>query len=307
MAVLKSYLLLGVALGLTACERAPTPFEMTREHVAVHAVLLAGSDRAPLKIARFRPLTQRTAPLTGLGVALIQGSDTLRLEQAQPGMEGCAGVVLEVAEPGCYTGRLSAPIRSGEHYELDIELPGGERAWGTALVPNPPQVLTPEIAQRIPLRCPSPDECRTVAGSKVLEPLAIIPTSWRAKPDAARIELDLHLMTVYRDGQAVDDAQCRFFPPNPQAFEGAAETHTEFRIYEVSCGTNVSSEVHWDSIAARVVVTAFDTAYARYANTVFGRESLLDSYASAGIRGALGVFGGAASSEREVILVRQNH
>jgi hypothetical protein len=77
---------------------------------------------------------------------------------------------------------------------------------------------------------------------------------------------------------------------------------TGLPIFAVECLRDGIPE-RWDSLEARVLVTAFDTAYARYAAQVIGQESILRSHAAAGLSGAYGVFAGAAAAERRLVLI----
>jgi hypothetical protein len=76
----------------------------------------------------------------------------------------------------------------------------------------------------------------------------------------------------------------------------------DHRILAAYCARG-SEMVSWDSVVVRLVVTAYDTAYARYVGEVISNESVRRSRASAGVQGALGVFAGAASAERRLVLV----
>lgn len=57
------------------------------------------------------------------------------------------------------------------------------------------------------------------------------------------------------------------------------------------------------SFPARLLLTAYDTACARYVAQVIGRGSVLQGRASAGVEGSLGVFAEAASAERRAVFV----
>jgi hypothetical protein len=58
--------------------------------------------------------------------------------------------------------------------------------------------------------------------------------------------------------------------------------------------------VAWDSVATEVVVTAYDSAYAAFA---LHGESFSRGSTSAGLQGAYGVFGSAATNRREIMIV----
>ncbi len=135
-----------------------------------------------------------------------------------------------------------------------------------------------------------------------------------AKPAAPRHALrgseaacvhGLGARTAYRGGQPVPDAECTLSQTAGPDTDVIAFDSLIVALFEVDCRQG-STSVAWDSISARLAVTAFDTAYARYAKEVLdsrSREAIRAPRASAGIQGVLGLFGGAAAATRDVMLI----
>jgi hypothetical protein len=135
--------------------------------------------------------------------------------------------------------------------------------------------------------------------------LASFPVRWIRPDGAARMEVSLGAGTVFRSSQSVPGAQCTLLQTAGADTDVIARDSLIVALFEVTCrqgGTFVAR----DSISARLGVTAFDTAYARYAKEVLdsrSREAIRAPRASAGIQGVLGLFGGAAAATRDVMLI----
>lgn len=268
--------------------------------VEVYGVLRTGSDTAAVLVRRFEEGEFASPPLSGADVRLIAGSDTFRLPEAPEGLLHCipperADDLPRPAGPGCYTALLPAPVRGGETYLLRIVLPGGGEVRGTAVVPEPPGVELPAEGARYDVQN---------GGVREEQPLAAIPVRWVPGSGTARIELSLAPgLPLPRDRPrpgnrcVVDD-----FAPPTQRIDPSGSA--ELWIYEAGCFLGIEPAA-WDSIPARLRVTAYDTAYARYAREVLGRSGARLERLSAGLTGAVGVFAGSASGERRVMLVRQ--
>ncbi len=308
MAILMRRIVL-VGLGfLTGCERAPTPLEYTREHTVVYSVLSAGTAAVAVQVMRSDPNSSEARPVSGAEVLLRRDAEAAtRLIEGTGATPGeCGGdPVPPLAGRGCYRGTLLEPVEPGARYHLLIALPSGDTVRGTAAVPRAPAVTEPQHGSRYPVRCAREDRCEaeSIPGQPLVR-LASVGIRWESSADAARIELDLLPGDVYGGGGRLADARCRLETFTPFAVEdrsGAAD----IGVYSVECTRPDATPVPWDSVAARVVVAAFDTAYARYAASVLESESVRESQAAAGIQGALGVFAGVALTDQRIIFIRQ--
>jgi hypothetical protein len=294
-------LLVAVLLVLaSACTRDPARFEYTEASVAVHAVLQAGSERATVLITRFEPRSARLQGVSGAEVRLLRGAETLRLTPTAADESGCppsAATELATAGaiPGCYAVRVPHGIRSGERFELSIELPGGGSVRGTATIPAPPELLVPVEQARLVLDAGAPP---SGAPSGVVRELGTVEVRWT--PLAAGTRLEVGITAQPAASGAPPGMVCAVSAPRT-ASPGSVGS-TRLPIFAVECLRDGAPE-RWSSLEARVLVTAFDTAYARYAAQVIGQESILRSHAAAGLTGAYGVFAGAAAAERRLLLV----
>lgn len=267
--------------------------------VEVYGVLRTGSDTAAVLVRRFQAGNFASPPLSGANVRLIAGSDTFRLPEAPEGLLHCIPPerpddLPRPAGPGCYTALLPGGVRAGETYRLRIALPGGGEVRGTAAIPELPRIGFPGDGTGFDVRN---------GGMREGHPLTAIPVRWSAGAGTARIEVSLAPgLPMPRDGPRpgnrceVDD-----FAPPTHRIEPVGSA--ELWIYEVGCFRGIERAA-WDSIPARVLVTAYDTAYARYAREVLGRSGARVERFSAGLEGAVGVFAGSASDERRVMLRR---
>lgn len=268
--------------------------------VEVYGVLRTGSDTAAVLVRRFEEGKFASPPLSGADVRLIAGTDTLRLPEAPQGMLNCipperTDDLPRPAEPGCYTALLPGGVRPGETYRLWIGLPEGGEVRGTAVVPELPRMSLTEGGARFQVRN---------GGMRDGRPLAVIPVFWSAGAGTARVEVSLAPGgplpgTGPRPGNrcVADD-----FASPTQRIEPVDSA--DLWIYELQCFRGLETAA-WDSVSARLVVTAYDTAYAHYAREVLGRSGARLARFSAGLVGAVGVFAGSASDEQQVMLLRQ--
>jgi hypothetical protein len=310
MEVLKrSALLLGVALIVGGCEflREPTPLELTGEQIMVHGVLEAGSDTVAVLLTRVRPGRQGTngaevLPLSGVDVRIAGGGSSVRLAEAPAGFGAClrardtTGQGPRVFGPGCYAAVVPGGVRAGGRYELLVAAPGGE-IRGTVTVPTRPVILRPDENARFVIRRESGGE--RAAGE--------IPVRWTAPATAASIELNLVAAAVFEKGGQVSGAACRIerpvglIYPVERGDSASAVIYNPIYCHQPTSATTVRA-VEQDSIHARLLVVAYDTAYTRYATLPSGSSVQRDRFA-AGVTGALGVFAGAATTERRITLV----
>jgi hypothetical protein len=183
-------------------------------------------------------------------------------------------------------------------YELGIQFSGGEIA-GTATVPAAPTVLAPEEGARIPVKATGRDN-PVADGSFSIR--------WSTPESASRPTINIRLGAVFRSGRRVANARCEFFNTDFGRTDSSSKTpdSTTISFELTNCFERLDSatvrNVRPDSVQARLFITAFDTAYARYAEAI-AQGSVERSRFSVGVTGALGVFAGAAMTERRVTLV----
>jgi hypothetical protein len=305
MEVLRRGAFISVLLLVVACAREPTAFEYTEANNAVHAVLTAGSQVASVLITRFHPGTRETRRLSGARVHLIHGTDTLRLVElpTDPDQSLAVSGTPPPTAPGHYTARVPGGVHAGERYELFVQFPDGGTARGAAVVPHAPRIVAPGTDTRIPVRNNGKPDRDSTGGTTVLRPVIEIPVRWHPPSGVGRVELALGVDAVYRGGTRVSGAGCTL--RTPVGFDVGMQDSSTVRVYEMAC-TEGNVPVRWDSVIARLAVTAYDTAYARYAKEVLEGTSVRWSHSSAGLTGARGVFAGSASAERRLILVHDD-
>lgn len=307
MALLKHKLLLLTCLA-TGCDlvREPTPLELTGEEVLVHSLLLAGSDTVSVYLTRSRPGRGTPAPniqpIAGAEVRIIGPAGSIRLNEDPPGLPRCfiQNTGLQPAtQPGCYGALLPGGVKPGARYELQIALPGGGTIEGIAVVPQPLVILAPEHQHRILAETPT---------SARPEIYGSVQTRWGGSGDAGRVQFRIQSLAVLRNGVRVPSASCDFETISvvPRGVD-ARSTGSAFVGFQVlNCFEEPASgtlrRIEPDSIQARFVITAFDTAYTRYAE-VISKDAVERRHLSVGVRGALGVFAGAATSEQRVTVL----
>lgn len=297
----------------SACKllREPTPLEGLGERVVVHAMLEAGSERVGVRMRRVRAPAflgdSASRPLSGAAVRIARGGATVALPEDAAGFAPCAPSTAQTEPPatagaGCYAASLPGGVVPGEPHELRIDLPaGGGTVRGTAVAPAPARVLSPAAGARL-----------GVPGTSSPGGGAVLPVRWEAGAGVAGIAISLLAREVFEGGKAVPGATCFADLSGPGAQGGlldarAADSAT-LRVEGLFCGISGNSPaepgrpVAADSVRAVLRVLAFDTAYTRYAE-VFENKSARPEAATAGLSGALGVFGGVAETRVPVVLV----
>lgn len=297
-----------LALSLSAaCDftRPPSPFEYSEDNVAVYAVLEAGADTVRVSLARFDARAgvpgERFTPVSGARAGIVHGSGTTGLVEAASGFTDCFRSPVPSGEQrpiqaGCYAARLPVRIASGETYRLRVHLPDGDSIAGSVVVPHPPRLRSPEEHARV--------EIPARASVGTVQSPGMVGVGWAAPPGVGRIEIAVAVDAVYREQGLVRGASCRIQVGHPPAGSLVRLDSVALYVFPPDCVVGPAPAV-WDSITARLVLTAYDTAYARYVAEVHG-GSVRRSRARAGVSGALGVFGAAASAERKIVLVRES-
>lgn len=312
MALLSRALLLLSTFLLVGCSflREPSPVELSGEEILVHSLLLAGSDTVSVYLTRTRPGTATSAPtiqpISAADVRITGPAVSMRLEETSPGSPQC---FLEFAppsptQPGCYGATLPGGVQSGSGYELRIQLPGGGSVEGMAVIPQPMTLLAPQPEAQVLIRPPD-------ASRPELLGFAFVLTRWSRPGDTGRVQFDAQSLAVFQNEVRVPNASCRldvsaFSNREVESVDARATDSAHVVIRVINCVENILSptprQLDPDSVQARFRVTAFDTAYTRYAEAL-SKNSVARSQLSAGVRGALGVFAGAAVTERRIMLV----
>lgn len=315
MEVLKRAVILAAGLLAAGCEflRSPTPLELTDEQIMVHAVLQTGTDTVSVLLTRVRPQPNATPgspfvdvlPLSGADVRITGGGSTVRLAEAPAGFAPCVQLS-QFAEsgkprsfgPGCYVAVLPGGVGSGVQYALSAGLPGGGEITGVAEVPAAPVILRPTENARFTVRR------QHGGGSGVGE----VPVRWTAPANAGGIELRLAATAVFANGSQVPGARCGIEQPVGPVYDVERGDSTTMVIYNpIHCflrtESGSTSLLDQDSIHVRLRVTAYDTVYTRYASALESGGSVQRSRFAAGVTGALGVFAGAATADRQITLV----
>lgn len=296
MEVLKRFSVVLLVALTAGCEftRDPVGLDFSEQPVGVYSVLRAGSDTVSVLLVRYKEDVQAFEagfePIGGAEVQITAGSDTLRLDSNLPGFSGCfvpamPGAPETVADSGCYAAVLPGGVHPSERYELRVRLPSGETIRGVTQVPRPPEFLAPDPNARLQ---PNADGTGFT-----------LRLRFDAPPEAGLVALNIQpvpeICQVFYEREDID-------PRSPLPVGGPGRDSATVRLLGVGCSDR-GQPVALDSIPARLLLTAYDTAYARYVAQVVDRNSVLQGRASAGVEGALGVFAGAASAERRAVFV----
>jgi hypothetical protein len=140
-----------MAVLAAGCEfiRPPTFVPADPDQLLVHAVLVAESDSAAVLVTRVGS-GHNGQPVSGAQVRLIGEHGQAVLAEAVGDRVPCwPHVIPPEARTGCYVAALSAPVRAGAEYRLEVDVPGGEQVRGRTVVPAPATMLAPEDRLRI--------------------------------------------------------------------------------------------------------------------------------------------------------------
>ncbi|HEY0154303.1 MAG TPA: DUF4249 family protein [Longimicrobium sp.] len=292
MAILKIAVL---AILVAGCElaRDPVTIDLERYELMVHSVLEAGSDTVAVLLTRVvvegDSVAPSAQPVSGATVRITGGGESVLLGEASAGFPPC---LADAGAAGCYSGIVRGGVRAGETYALDVRVPGGEEARGSARVPLAPVVEAPAAGSRIGVRR-KPERV----------PAATVPVRWRGAGDAGRIGVRLVLRTLYPRTLDLPFTSCTI-PQNTLLRSPGTDTATLVLHRPALCHTP-GGPVEPDSIGADILVVAYDSAYARYEELVrtYPGKPLQRNRFAAGVTGALGVFAAVARAEREIVLV----
>lgn len=282
------------ALAVGACDLSrPVAFPPLEEQVVLTSVLLAGDTLARVLLQTASavrspgtaPPFSDFAPLTGATVRLIDGVDTVSLTPPAAGADNpCySASVHEEQEmlPGCYVGVVQRAFASGETYELIADLPGRGPVHGRTTIPAVPVIHAPSANAAIPFAESAADA-------------AAIRIEWESRS----ADQDVELAVVPDDATCmgeISDGSSFFLFHRRYTVRGRTSADVSIGI---GCNGTLPQE-----LAGDILVTAFDTAYSRYARARGTNRPLVD--AAAGFQGpAIGVFGSAASTRLNVVFTR---
>ena len=112
---------------------------------------------------------------------------------------------------------------------------------------------------------------------------------------------------MFAGGERVTGAECQLEYPRGLTRPATSDTAVITIFNPVFCfrrsAPGTALPVEYDSLHARLLVTAYDTAYVRYAATIEDGGSVQQRRFAAGVSGALGLFAGAATADRRITLV----
>lgn len=277
-----------------ACDwRAAEPAGFANDPLNVHAVLMADSPAARVLLSRVADRER----VSGAAGALTRGAEVFAFRESPAGESDCErGRLGEPREmlPGCYLATVADGIRPGERFVLRLETPASDALIeGSAMIPERPRILAPR--ERVVFTVgpdPSPRQVRV---------------QWQG-PAAGSVAVGVLPRATFRGG-ARQEATCtldvRLFA-NGSPFSaptGLIPGHSAtLSIFEASCRRGAGAAA-WDSVQASIEVVAFDSAYARYAREVLARTTVRPGATSAGVRGAWGVFAGAAAASIPILIL----
>lgn len=290
-----------------AFERPPTTIQ-AEEQVQLHSLLRAGSDTVAVLVERVGADQGAlwVRPVSGARVRIGPPGAGTTLAEAPAGFRACLVSGGEsgggAAGAGCYAGVLPGGVRAGGEYTLSVTLPEGTTVAGRTTVPLPPDLIRPEEGVRVPVQ-------RISDGSEGRGDL--FPVRWRVLGSGGGAALTGRVGAVYRGGVEVNGAGCTLLLVTPDNvaqnghLHAAGEDSLMLRpLVYCTEGTGPGSVRPFqpDSVDAVLSTTVYDSVYTRYTALV-GDDRVGSGAASAGITGANGVFGSAATAGRRIRLV----
>lgn len=313
MAILGRHATLALAALAAGCDltRGPTPLELTGETVSVHSVLRARSDTVAVWLTRSLPGTGEDGPelepISGAQVRISGPGGSVELAEVTDTVRPCGRLDwVDTHSPdrpgaGCYGAIFPAGIEHGARYELLVVLPGGDTIRGATVVPEAPVLLAPANHTRI--------EVPAWSSSSPAETLEV---RWRLDPEARSVRPGPGLVAerAFERGAVQAGAFCQLVAWPGGDPVGSTEVRVDLEIYSANCyrpptETSPPAAIDWDSIHVLLRVPACDTACARYQEQVANQRYAPEDRASAGLKGAYGLFGGLALAERSLVLVRK--
>lgn len=287
-------LLVLAALVITGCDfvRIPTTIDDFEERIQVHSILTVGDTAVAVFITRTqRPMRVENEwgntlfysipePVEGAHVSLLVAGDSIQAVAGTAENPACRvetrfGIPPVDYLPACYRAGVPGGVRTGQSYELRIQLPDGGRVTGEAIVPEPPVILKP------------------VSGNAFRERVEPILLRWEPLGDPT-----VHVHATR------DECEVRLFGVARNQFGAAPYTRgtdsTAFTL-QLTCPDTV--EVPRPT-PVDLIVTRYSEEYAEYL-AFHGHElgSMAEEMASPGLTGAIGAFAGAAQDTVAIMLL----
>jgi hypothetical protein len=292
MAFLIRALAVAAAAASAGCLRVPEPILPVVESVAVHAVLDTGGREAVVLVTRFPPGATQAVPVTDAEGEVGRGGVSVAL--AADAGAPCRFEAGAAVASGCYRASLAEPVAPGDEWWLRVTLAGGETARGEVRVP-----LAPEIRE------PAGEEIRLQFSSRDGGTVVDAPLRWVWADAAARLGQRFGPATGFGAG-AVLNAHCHAAARIEDAPAGTVpplgETHARLLVHGAACQA-AGGPVAWDSIRVPLLWVATDTAAARYLSAAHAGTGIRPQRASAGLRGAFGVFGATTTVRRTITIL----
>jgi hypothetical protein len=298
MALLRSIRLAAGAAALAAVAGAcdfihpPTYVPTDQDQLVVHAVLNAGGDSVAVLVTRVGRGDSYPPAVSGARVRVIGDAGAGTLVQLMGTAPPCGLAGDPLAGPpqptGCYVGVVPGGIRAGAAYQLEVDVPTGERVRGRTVVPAPPVMHAP--AERLRVQGEGTDfQTRSV------DPLTV---RWTAQ---GPVSVSSTVGRVWAPG--VEAPVCHVGLEG-QSMRPAHVTADSLRAMLYLHGCNAGqTRVQPDSVEVLVGVTAYDSAYVAYNRERDPGNGIPLDEASAGLEGAFGLFGSAAKSQRRIIFI----
>lgn len=269
------------AAALAAAGACDHPVEPFGDYVLVHSVLQADSDTARLRLERVDPEGSTWASIDDAQVVLEGPESTVLTWVPGPPCVDTATLPIR-RDTGCYVGAPAGAVTAGSEYRLSASLAAGQEVRGRTRVPLPPGL---ELLEEPWIRWPLP------------HPFVAVRVVWDAGGGVGRVEARLGALEGHeRNGAWHSGCSLELDPFAHDPRTGPAE----IRIRDIGCPFD------WDTLAVEVRSTAYDTAYARYFEQAGPTSKGISfSNASAGLDGALGVFGAAATAVDTFFVMRE--
>jgi hypothetical protein len=300
-----------VMCAVVGCEFPIEPESYSDDLISVHSILIGDATTAAVLITGFDSKSAEFYPVLDAKVHLHGPSGTLEMSRATSEEGVCIRAEFPRAAPeleaGCYRASIPTGIPPGSSWELEVVTASARRFSGRATVPLPLSVHEPSVGERI----------RFVSdvspGGPLGVLLATIDLQWTSPPEIGRVQGVIAPGLPYRDDHAIENARCEVRQgPSPDDDLAPAPSH-QLLIFALDCAgpSPGTPPIRWDSLAATVVLTAFDTVYARYARDVAQSDpshprAVRPEYAGAGLTGAAGVFAAATIRSVPIMFVPES-
>lgn len=302
-------LLLVFLLLLAGCLRDDDPFDVDTSPLQVHGVIRAGETLVTVLVSTPGDDRESYDAVSGADVFLIHDDVPVRLSERTSGPAcAAAGPDLIGSGVGCYSAVLPQPVQPGGEYELEVMVQGRAPVTGRTRVPDAvtfmarnfdPYAYTvacpPLNVSTICSREPDPDSDSP--------PLTVIEIAWLEPAGAAYVDAQFRPVGVIKDNAEFEGSICRIDPDTMLNPEPAPRGSVRWPIRIIECDEPIAL-TGWDTIDLNATVAVYDSAYGQYIDATLGRDAARRESVSAGLDGAIGVFGSVNVRVRELVLVR---